>query len=126
MILNPKLRQRLPAWTIALLLAVAVSFWGIGYKVSLYHPAVQRTYPAAKLLSQKERPAQSEESVVAGKPIAEAIHHSVLAHAVVALTPALQITQTARCSHLDLQKCTRLLPLHSLRQSTPRPPPATA
>ena len=40
-----------------MLLACTVVFWGVQYKVSLYRsPAAQRSIPAAKLLSQDERP----------------------------------------------------------------------
>ena len=54
-------RRRLPAWAVIVMLAFAVSFWGLQYKLSLYqtvaaHPAA----PAAKLLSQKERPPASQ------------------------------------------------------------------
>lgn len=39
------------------MLAFAVSLWGLQYKLSLYHARVaQPAAPAAKLLSQKERP----------------------------------------------------------------------
>ncbi|HXE08121.1 MAG TPA: hypothetical protein VN612_09500 [Acidobacteriaceae bacterium] len=47
-----------PCWAIALLLAFAVSVWGLHYKLSLYQPSASKAHaPAAKLLSQKERPA---------------------------------------------------------------------
>ena len=49
-------RRRLPAFFIILMLAFAVSSWGLQYKLSLYHALGPRqSMPAAKLLSQKER-----------------------------------------------------------------------
>src|ERR1035437_9990026 len=50
-------RRRMPALVVILLLAFAVSFWGLQYKLSLYHArAAHPAAPAAKLLSQRERP----------------------------------------------------------------------
>jgi hypothetical protein len=40
------------------MLGIAVFFWGLQYKLSLYH-SEQGAVPAAKLLSQRERPASS-------------------------------------------------------------------
>lgn len=47
-----------PALALTTLLGLAVFFWGLHYKLSLYHSPVQaaHTSAAAKLLSQKERP----------------------------------------------------------------------
>jgi hypothetical protein len=43
---------------LAVLLGSAVFLWGLGYKLSLYQPvAAHHSEPAARLLSQKERPA---------------------------------------------------------------------
>jgi hypothetical protein len=43
-----------------LMLGLAVFLWGISYKLSLYRSEVaQRAIPAAKLLSQKERPSSN-------------------------------------------------------------------
>ncbi len=43
---------------LAVLLGTAVFMWGLGYKLSLYQSvAVHHAEPAARLLSQKERPA---------------------------------------------------------------------
>ena len=120
-----KLRHRHPAWTLALLLAVAVSCWGIHYKVSLYHPAVQQRCPAAKLLSQKERPAQAEVYVATGKPATTVLPNSALMHALAALATALPSTQPAHWTQFEPREDSRWLPLHALRQSTPRPPPVT-
>jgi len=53
---EPTTRRRLPAFFIILMLAFAVSSWGLQYKLSLYHSLGPRhSMPAAKLLSQKER-----------------------------------------------------------------------
>ena len=49
-------RRRLPAFFVILMLMVAVSTWGLQYKLSLYHsPGARHSVPEAKLLSQKER-----------------------------------------------------------------------
>ncbi|MEO8736545.1 MAG: hypothetical protein ABI380_08395 [Edaphobacter sp.] len=50
------------------MLAFAVFSWGIRYKLSLYNPASHMS--AAKLLSQRERPATSEASELAADPLA--------------------------------------------------------
>lgn len=56
--LNPTSRRRPSSLTLAVLLGSAVFFWGLGYKLSLYQPAAAtHSEPAARLLSQKERPA---------------------------------------------------------------------
>jgi hypothetical protein len=52
--------------TIAML-ALAVFSWGVRYKVSLYNPANHMS--AAKLLSQRERPATFESAKLAADPI---------------------------------------------------------
>jgi hypothetical protein len=53
-------RRKSPALLVFLLLGFTVFLWGIQYKLSLYRSeAVQRAIPAAKLLSQKERPSSS-------------------------------------------------------------------
>ncbi len=52
--------------TIAML-ALAVFSWGVRYKVSLYNPANHMS--AAKLLSQRERPATLESAKLAVDPI---------------------------------------------------------
>lgn len=50
-------RPNAPALFFVLILAFAVCSWGLRYKLSLYHAAGARpAVPAAKLLSQKERP----------------------------------------------------------------------
>jgi len=53
-------RRTTPALFFVLMLAVAVCFWGLRYKLSLYHFGIAwATGPAAKLLSPKERPISS-------------------------------------------------------------------
>ena len=60
LILNPTSRRRFPVLMFALVLGSAVFFWGLGYKLSLYHSvAANHSEPAARLLSQKERPTQA-------------------------------------------------------------------
>jgi len=49
------------------MLALAVFSWGVRYKVSLYHPVVHMS--AAKLLSQRERPATIEAARLAADPL---------------------------------------------------------
>ena len=55
--LDRTIRHRNPLWGLVAILGLAVFLWGLHYKLSLYHPAaIQHTAPAAKLLSQWERP----------------------------------------------------------------------
>lgn len=55
--LNPTSRRTHSALTLAVLLGSAVFLWGLGYKLSLYQTVVSHhSEPAARLLSQKERP----------------------------------------------------------------------
>lgn len=49
------------------MLALAVFSWGVRYKVSLYNPANHMS--AAKLLSQRERPATFESAKLAAGPV---------------------------------------------------------
>jgi hypothetical protein len=49
------------------LLALAVFSWGVRYKLSLYNPETHMS--AAKLLSQRERPATSEAAKLAADPL---------------------------------------------------------
>jgi hypothetical protein len=112
------------------LLAFAVSFWGLHYKLSLYHPpAVHARGPAAKLLSQKERPsvgAQVEQAHAAGKPLAAGGHptvaHAFAAWVLVTLTGRLPGHQIPREAQEDRHR----LPLAPTRPSSPRAPPITA
>jgi hypothetical protein len=55
-------RRTRPALFFVLMLVFAVCFWGLQYKLSLYHFSAARTAgPVAKLLSQKERPVSSKD-----------------------------------------------------------------
>jgi len=58
------------------MLAFAVSFWGLQYKLSLYHAhAAHPAAPTAKLLSPKERPLANrllEIPPLSGRPFAQA------------------------------------------------------
>jgi lysylphosphatidylglycerol synthetase-like protein (DUF2156 family) len=62
-------RRRGSQWMIVTIamLALAVFSWGVRYKVSLYNPANHMS--AAKLLSQRERPATFESAKLAVDPI---------------------------------------------------------
>ena len=74
-------RRRLPALVVILLLAFAVSFWGLQYKLSLYHArAAHPAAPAAKLLSQNERPRANrllERLSSSGRPFAQATRTNI-------------------------------------------------
>ena len=62
--------------TIAML-ALAVFSWGVRYKVSLYNPANHMS--AAKLLSQRERPATFESAKLAADPTVHPEMHTLFA-----------------------------------------------
>jgi hypothetical protein len=74
-------RRRLPALVVILMLAFAVSSWGLQYKLSLYHArAAHPAAPAAKLLSQKERPQANrllENLPLSGHPFAQATRANI-------------------------------------------------
>ena len=74
-------RRRLPALAVILMLAFAVSFWGLQYKLSLYHArAAHPAAPAAKLLSQNERPRANrllEILPLSGRPFAQATRANI-------------------------------------------------
>ena len=61
-------RRRGSQWMIVTIamLAFAVFSWGVRYKVSLYNPGAHMS--AAKLLSQRERPATFESAKLAADP----------------------------------------------------------
>jgi hypothetical protein len=62
LIVDSPTRRTAPTCFLVLMLALAVLAWGVRYKLSLYHATTNRvTAPAAKLLSQKERPASSSD-----------------------------------------------------------------
>jgi len=54
---------------VIVMLAFAVFSWGVRYKLSLYNPAAHVS--AAKLLSQRERPATVEAAKLAADPLPE-------------------------------------------------------
>lgn len=54
---------------VIVLLAFAVFSWGVRYKLSLYNPSAHVS--AAKLLSQRERPATVEAARLAADPLPE-------------------------------------------------------
>lgn len=66
-------RRRLPALVVVAMLAIAVCCWGLQYKLSLYHAVgAHSAAPAAKLLTQKERPQTSghlESLLLATRPV---------------------------------------------------------
>ncbi len=125
-----KIRRRGPAWIVALLLAFAVSGWGLQYKLSLYLPqAGHARGPVAKLLSQKERPvasAQLEQTVDSGRPILRG-HHPIVTRSLAACILVGLATPFAERRPVDHPRIDRqLLPLVFSRPSGPRPPPIIA
>ena len=125
---DSKSRHNRPAWSVALLLALAVSVWGLHYKLSLYRPAALRARgPAAKLLSQKERPtasAQLEQNLANGRPAASA-NHSTATHSFVACSLLVQADQLPGRLLSALPDGSRPLLLLAVQPSAPRPPPIT-
>lgn len=115
------------------MLALAVCLWGTHYKLSLYHPSAAHQGPAAKLLSQKERPVASVQiegslAVDAGSGQAFAPRFQrILSHALSALpsNTVQEMLQQLRILH-GLQEDSYRLPFRSLRQSAPRAPPIAA
>lgn len=61
------------------MLAFAVFSWGVRYKLSLYNPAAHMT--AAKLLSQRERPATTESARLAADPVMNLVPITLFAFA---------------------------------------------
>jgi len=127
-VLDSKSRYGRPAWSIALVLAFAVSIWGLHYKLSLYHPpAAHAGRPEAKLLSQKERPAAATrvEQLAAGNS-ADIPYHPAAAHtlALWALATVAQNALDGKPFHISEVRL-HPLDLPPIRPSAPRPPPAT-
>jgi hypothetical protein len=124
------MRRRPPAWATTLLLALAVCLWGTHYKLSLYNPQAAHQGPAAKLLSQKERPVASTQlaslapNLGPGKLFAPQSHR-ILPHAFSALPSAPEMLHRLRTMH-GLQEDSHRLSFRSLRQSAPRAPPVIA
>ena len=122
-------RRRMPAWSVIVTLALAVSSWGLQYKLSLYHAAgVRHSMPAAKLLSQKERPVASslpEASLLAGQPVGHATHPIVPDH--FAALPANAYLEAQRSSEEPpASPVARALPRLLVSPAGPRAPPVTA
>lgn len=61
------------------MLALAVFSWGVRYKLSLYNPTAHMS--AAKLLSQRERPAAAESAKLAVDPVVNPVPITLLAFA---------------------------------------------
>lgn len=127
--LETKFPRSTPSWSIGLLLAFAVVFWGLHYKLSLYHPASLAAHaPAAKLLSQKERPTASvnpEQSVTTGKPVDPASHPTVAPMFVALVLVALAGLLYGYWVFCEPNEDARRLPAIAA-QSSPRAPPITA
>jgi hypothetical protein len=111
--MNPRVTRRKFSELMALaavLLGLAVFFWGLGYKLSLYDlPGSPSTHMAqAKLLSQKERPpaAQGLEQFSTKAP-----QFSVVVLAVFLISAAyfsafsIQIIRTLFASNVGLRRC---------------------
>jgi hypothetical protein len=130
LILEVKTRRRYPALALAALLCLAVFMWGLHYKLSLYHTAgSHQTAPAAKLLSQKERPAASFkiENRVAFQCRPQFLSHAIPFHQHWAFLTAVSPEVAGR-----LQKLLEVPPKRSTRQlwhticNSARPPPPIA
>lgn len=101
------------------MLALAVFSWGVRYKLSLYHPVVHMS--AAKLLSQRERPATMEAARLAADPLPAPQPLPFFALALGALFAALRVLKP-EFLHRELR---RLFPRRQASQSFFffRPPP---
>jgi hypothetical protein len=94
----------------AVLLGLAVFFWGLGYKLSLYDvPGSPSTHIAqAKLLSQKERPpaAQGLEQFSTKAPQFSVVVIAVFLIAAVYFSAfSIQIVRTLLASNVGLRRC---------------------
>jgi Na+/H+-dicarboxylate symporter len=109
-----------------LFLALTVLGWGTGYKISLYHlpgnPSL--SIPAAKLLSQKERPSttRAAEGVLPATPSRQpsTYYPAIL---MVALMFGLPLAVSARMREVAMDDSRRQRSAHSIFFSF-RPPPA--
>jgi hypothetical protein len=129
--LNPTSRRRPSALTLAVLLGCAVFLWGLGYKLSLYQPVVSRhSEPAARLLSQKERPVpvlHLDRLFRSGK----ALHHpgpQTFAPTDLARLDPIHLAAAAAAAPRALTRPSTPLSQQPSRitRSTPRAPPASA
>jgi hypothetical protein len=123
------MRRWPPAWATTLLLVLAVCLWGTHYKLSLYNPQAAHQGPAAKLLSQKERPVASTQlaslapNLGPGKLFAPQSHRILAGSLAALLSGAVLKTMPGLRTLHGLQQDSHRLPFRSLRQSTPRAPP---
>jgi hypothetical protein len=123
-------RRRMPALVVILLLAFAVSFWGLQYKLSLYHARVAHpAAPAAKLLSQKERPLANrllEILPLSGHPFAQATRANIWS-AVAALPANAQRTGLRGAKERDgAAETSRMACSRQASLTGPRAPPTTS
>ena len=123
-------RRSLPALIVILMLAFAVSSWGLQYKLSLYHArGAHPAAPAAKLLSQKEQPQANrllEILPLSGHPFAQATRANIwsAAAALPANTQRIDLhgpKERDRCAETPQTACSRRVSL-----TGPRAPPTAS
>ena len=124
--LGGKIRRTPPALVLVLTLVAAVCFWGLHYKLSLYQSAAARSsLPAAKLLSQKERPISSSDVGSLDPPflqsLASAIHPTFL---VVAIAFDSRLMVLVRMQTVVTEDDSRRQDRIHSRSFMSRPPPA--
>ena len=122
-------RRRMPALVVILLLAFAVSFWGLQYKLSLYHARVAHpAVPAAKLLSQNERPRANrllERLSSSGRPFAQATRANIWS-AAAALPADADRTGLRGAKERDGGATSRIACSWQVSLTGPRAPPITS
>ena len=122
-------RRRMPALVVILLLAFAVSFWGLQYKLSLYHArAAHPAAPAAKLLSQNERPRANrllERLSLSGQPFAQATRANIWS-AAAALPANTDRTGLRGAKERDGGATSRIACSWQVSLTGPRAPPITS
>jgi hypothetical protein len=122
-------RRRLPALAVILMLAFAVSFWGLQYKLSLYHArAAHPAAPAAKLLSQNERPRANrllERLSSSGRPFAQATRANIWS-AAAALPANTDRTGLRGAKERDGGATSRIACSWQVSLTGPRAPPITS
>ena len=122
-------RRRMPALVVILLLAFAVSFWGLQYKLSLYHARVAHpAAPAAKLLSQNERPRANrllERLSSSGRPFAQATRANIWS-AAAALPASADRTGLRGPKERDGGATSRIACSWQVSLTGPRAPPITS
>lgn len=123
---SPSRRASVIAVFAVLFLAFTVFGWGTAYKLSLYNPSgsPSKLIPAAKLLSQKERPTTTQ---VVGKLLPATPDHQsstcYLAIIIVALMLGLRLVVSAWMREVTIDDSRRQRSVHSSFFSF-RPPPA--